>query len=261
MRNRWIMIWGVMGIAFLLFPGRRAEASPIHYVFSGVITNADPSTGVTAGTPFSGTLDYDPTAQVTGGMSFEGHSNYIYGQSSELPSTMYNPALPVGMTLQIGDQVFFDRPGGLRVGVYEQSYPGEFGYTDTLGNPLPSSTTLGFASTSLDPGLTQFGVSLKNPDRGIFGSTLPPASFNFADFPIATLTVASPDPTRHYNHVLYTGTIERMSVLEPAAFAIFAAAFGALAIGRRISNASFAGRIGVIAQPAVPWCPARRVAC
>jgi hypothetical protein len=55
------------------------------------------------------------------------------------------------------------------------------------------------------------------------------------------MTVGSPDSTRHYSHTLYTGTIERMSVPEPAAFAIFAAAFGALAIGRRLSRASNPG--------------------
>jgi hypothetical protein len=216
-------------MALMIGTGRSAEAAAIHYVFSGVITSADPSTGVAAGTPFSGSFTYDSAEHAIGGLSYEGVSTYIYGQSNELPGPPA-PADSSGMRLQIGDQITIDRPGAIKVGVSEIRYPGEFGYRDSSGNLVPPSTSLVFISASLDPTLPEFSLRLANPSRGVFGSTRPPDFFNFVDFPDATLVVIDTSSTNPGNQVLYSGTIERMNVPEPTTLAIFATAIGALMI-------------------------------
>src|SRR5215472_17091433 len=76
-----------------------AYATPIRFEYGGVISSADPSTGVAPGARFSGTFAYDPAVRPSGGIMIEGSDQYIYGHSANDPGSIANG---FGLTLQIG---------------------------------------------------------------------------------------------------------------------------------------------------------------
>jgi len=187
-----------------------AHASPIEYRYGGVITSADPSTGVAPGTPFSGIISYDP-ARPSGGIGFEGYSQVNYGLSENYPDSVADGS---GLTLQIGGQTILANPGGVMVSVSDIDYLGQYGYRDTSGNPQNPHTTVTISNADVDGGPLQVALSLTNPTRSV-SSSLP--ALNLADYPQARLNVA--ESTNSGSNTLYTGTIDSLveiPVPEPA---------------------------------------------
>jgi hypothetical protein len=195
------------------------QAALMRYEYDGTITSADPTTGIAPGTRFSGTFTYDPAAEVPG-ESVEGSMQYNFGRSQYNfgPSGNFAPAPATdgsGITLQVGGKSVLSNPGGVRVGVMEMEYPGQYGYrnADGPGGPL-TSVSIGNAGT--DGGPLSLWLNLSNPSRSVFGSLAPPSSLNLADFPMAQLSVTEGFGPRK---TLYVGTIDTLTqvpVPEPA---------------------------------------------
>jgi len=206
--------------------GSPARAAFMTYAYNGVITSADPSTGVAAGTPFSGTFTYDPAAKSPLYLSIEGMNQYSMGRTAD---SHFGTPDASGSTLKIGGGPVLASPGGLGVSVTEQEFPGQWGYGNANGTPAGPSTKITIDNDGVTPGTPEFGLNLSNPNRSVFGSLALPAKLNLADFPLATMTVD--DPSDHHR-IIETGTIEGLqltTVPEPAGAALFGAIAAALA--------------------------------
>jgi hypothetical protein len=193
----------------------KADASPITYAFSGTITSADASTGVSAGTPFSGTFTYDPTEKISGGLGFEGYSQIDYGQSMSYPGSKPDGS---GLTVNVGNSQVFNLQGGIEVAISEAAYP----YQDGYSTSAHSQVTFSNSNINNVTGSTLASVSFVNQAADVLGSLGAPTSLNLADFPGASLSVVgdsgSPDAT-----ILYAGTITSLSAVpvpEPSALAV-----------------------------------------
>ena len=187
-----------------------AHAPPIQYQYGGVITQADPSTGIVPGTRFSGTFSYDPTGTLSGGIGFEGFSQATYGHSLNYPGSVADGS---GLTLQIGGQTILANPGGVSVGLSEIDYPGQWGYRDANG-PANPYTTVTISNENVDGGSLEVALGLTNPTRSLGNSFYP---LTLAEFPDAQLGVTL--LTNPGSETLYTGTIDslvEMAVPEPA---------------------------------------------
>ncbi|MFI5458959.1 MAG: hypothetical protein ACHRXM_26320 [Isosphaerales bacterium] len=190
-----------------------AHASPIQYQYGGVITAADPSTGVAPGTRFSGTFSYDP-AKLSGGFQIEGSFQAIYGRSANFPDSVADGS---GLILQIGGQTVLANPGGVQVSVAEIEYPGQYGYRDTSGNLQNPHTSVSISNENVDGGPLLVALGLTNPTRSVFGSLTLPTTLNLADFSQAQLSVTL--MTNPGSKTLYSGTIDSLveiPVPEPA---------------------------------------------
>src|SRR3954463_8251486 len=186
------MLRPYLTLSLLALFATSAAAVPIQYEYSGVISTADPSTGVAPGTRFTGTLAYDPGKDVVW-LGYEGHQQYYYGKIAGNPGSVADGS---GLTLQIGGRTILADQGGVLVGVSESEYPGQWGYRDANGNPAGPYTQL-----SISDGDT-VSLNLSNPSRSVFGSLAPPSWLSLADFPQAQLNVTeSTDPGQR---TLYT---------------------------------------------------------
>ncbi len=200
---------GILAAASAIFD-LAVQASPIQYQYGGVITQADPSTGIVPGTRFSGTFSYDPTGTLSGGIGFEGFSQATYGHSVNYPGSVADGS---GLTLQIGGQTILANPGGVSVGLSEIDYPGQWGYRDANGNPVSPYTTVTISNLNVDGGPLQVALGLTNPARALGNSFYP---LTLAEFPDAQLGVTL--LTNPGSETLYTGTIDslvEMAVPEP----------------------------------------------
>ena len=184
-----------------------SAAAPIQYEFGGLITQADPSTGVAPGTPFSGTFAYDP-AKISGGISIEGLNQASFGQAN-WPGAVADGS---GLSLQIGGQTILANPGGVSIATSFVDYPGQFGYRDASG-PAHPYTTVSISNLNVDANPLQVVLTLNNPTVGFGDSTFP---LNLTQFPNAQLNVTL--LTNPGSKTLYTGTIDslvELSVPEP----------------------------------------------
>jgi hypothetical protein len=190
-----------VGLALALAPGSHADV--IHYEYSGVISWADPSTGVAAGTPFSGTFAYDPASQ--GGLSIEGLTQYISGYAQTFPNSHPDGS---GLTLEVGGTPIYSLAGGVQVGVENFQYAGQYGFAPS---PL---TSIGITNENVDDGPLTVWLGLTNPNRSLLDSVQLPATLNLADFPQATLDVVGNASAPH-SGALYEGTIDTLSITVP----------------------------------------------
>ena len=197
------------------------QASPIQYQYGGVITQADSSTGVAPGAPFSGTFSYDP-ANLSSGLGFEGFSQANYGLSTTSPGSVPGDS---GLALQIGGQTILANPGGVAIVTSESDTPGQYGKVDASGNPVSPYTTVVISNSQVDTSPLQVSVNLTNPTRGLSDSLYP---LNIAEFPEAQLDVTL--STNPGAAPLYTGTINslvELTVPEP----VFATVLCIVSIG------------------------------
>jgi hypothetical protein len=194
------------------------RADPIRYEFGGVITSADPSTGVTAGTRFDGEFTYDSAAPVVDPLaSTEGQIGYgnFTGAS--------------GMILNVGGQQVFDVNSlGLVV-----DYGPKYSQTPTAQDPAMTKLII--------EGMTdQAGVSLTltNPSRSVFPPyPLPTSILAPSDFPQAQLLVI--DRETGSAGTLFSGTIDTLiltPVPEPGTLASVFVIIAALALRERLKR-------------------------
>ena len=215
MRGRHGRWWGIAAIAAAgLAWASAADASPITYAFSGAITSADASTGVAAGTPFSGTFTYDPTEKAVGGLGFEGFSQSDFGQAMSAPGSKPDSS---GLTVNVGGAPVFSLQGGIEVAVSAAAFPFQDGYSTSAH----SQVTFSNSNINNATGSTLASVSFVNQTTDVLGGLAPPTSLSLADFPGASLSVVgdngSPDAK-----ILYSGTITSLSAVpvpEPSALA------------------------------------------
>jgi hypothetical protein len=194
-------------ITWIMLPNAATDAAPIQFEYGGVITSADPSTGVAPGTRFSGTIAYDPAVKVPY-MVYEGFSEYLYGDAAHFSGAIADGSR---LTLQIGARTVLANPGGVEVAVSEIEYPGQPGYGAT------PSTNVNISNGDIGGSPLRVVVDLMNPNRAVFGSLDPPKALNLPDFPRATLDVT--DSTHPSVEPLYTGTIDSLVEIpapEPA---------------------------------------------
>ncbi len=179
------------------------HAALMRYEYGGTITSADPSTGITPGSRFSGTFTYDPAGSPSA-MMIEGQTTSYYGLLSFPPGAKADGS---GITLQIGDKSVVPDPGGVSVTVSEQQYAGQWGYRNADGTGTGPSTavTIGNIGTKDGPFL---GLELANPTRSLVQSLAPPTSFNLADFPLAQMSVSGRNLGGPAS--VYTGTIDTL---------------------------------------------------
>jgi hypothetical protein len=203
-----------------------SQAAPIKYEYGGVITSADPSTGVAPGTRFSGWFSYDPTAKPVSALMIEGMIQYGFGRVPGYPSPVADGS---GITLQIGDRTVVSDPGGVAVQVSEVEYPGQWSF-----EPSPKTGVV-ISSGGIDDQSNQASLSLRNTSRAVFGSLAPPSALNLADFPDAKLTVT--ELTHPGERQYYAGTIDSLQpvpIPEPASLACWVlAALGVTGMARR----------------------------
>ena len=203
----------IAAIGLLLICGA-AGADPVRYEYGGVITSADPSMGVSPGTPFTGTITYDPTARASYGLAIEGSSQSIFTTSPYYPAPSFGGS---DLTLSVGGQTVLANSGGIQLSVSEIQFPGQFGYTDASGNPRGPSTSVGFSTENVSGNPLDVWVGLTNPTQSLFPSLAMPSVLSLADFPQAQLAVS--ELTNSGSKALYAGTIDslvELPVPEPA---------------------------------------------
>jgi len=200
--------------AFLALSWNAAgQAALMRYEYGGTITSADPSTGITPGTRFSGTFTYDPDAKAPW-LGYEGHTQYSFGLSPSYPGSQADGS---GITLQVGGKTVLSDQAGMSMSVTEQEYAGQWGYGSASGTGAGPSTAIVIGNLATNNGGDFLGLTLSNPSRYVDHSLAPPTSFNLSDFPVAQLSVDSPrlgGPTSVYNGTI--DTLMEIPVPEPA---------------------------------------------
>jgi hypothetical protein len=183
------------------------RASAITYEYGGVITSAEPSSGISPGTRFSGTFTYDPK-DLAEGVEIEGDRNYQFGRVPGFPSPAGTGV--DGLTLSIGGQSIASLSSVLGVDLYE---PALGGYTLISGQPLHETflTIDNGGGSPGDPITVQ--LSLSNLGSTVYPSLAMPATINLADFTSATLNVSSDQP----GGPSFTGTIDKLLALPTPA--------------------------------------------
>jgi hypothetical protein len=225
-------------VVLALAAGAAAHASPITYQFSGKVTSSPDSFGgfsvyvsdptatqpipiAPIGTPFSGTLTFDPEGQT----AFE----YLSHTALDLSGTSYwsDPIThlsPVGLSLQVGGQTVL--PGNFRSAnlisagsqgpstIYVQP---DYGIAPNVLLTLSNTQKL----LSLTPGADA---------RDWFGIPSIPKTLSLSAYPFGTIRVI--DPTSHLG---YVGTIDSLTVVpEPSTAAVVCAGVvGLLAYSHR----------------------------
>ena len=210
--------WLVVGAA------SASRGALIEYQYGGVITAADPSTGVAPGTRFTGTFAYDPSHTVPL-FSIEGTTQYISGQSANFPGSTADGS---GLSLQVGGQSVYTHVGGVQLSVSDIATPGQFGYTDQNGNPVSPHTTVNISNENVDNGSIQTSLNLNNPSQSLSPLLAIPQLLSLGDFPNSTLTVT--ELTNPGSTTLYQGTIDTlMTVPSPVPEPALAPVIGLLA--------------------------------
>ncbi len=197
----------IVSVAFLALSWNAAgQAALMRYEYGGTITSADPSTGITPGTRFTGTFTYDPAGKPFA-MMIEGQTDYTFG----LLSWPGSQADGSGITLQIGGKSVLSDQGGLSMTVTESEYPNQFSYLNGVG----PATALTISNPWTDSRSILVGLDLSNPSRSVFHSLDPPTSIDLSDFPVAQLSgISTPG-----GETLFSGTIDTLMeipVPEPA---------------------------------------------
>ena len=203
-----------------------ARGSPIAYQYSGVITQADSSTGIALGTPFSGTFSYDPE-KPSSGLAIEGFSQLNFGVSTTSPGSVADGS---GINLQIGGQTILANPGGLAIATYEIDIPGDQDRLGPSGSHDPYTTVVISNSQVVDTKPSPGRLNLTNPAVGLGNSINPLSLANFPDAQLS-VTLASASGTQ----TLYTGTIDSLvetAVPEPTVASLLCLA----AIGWLVRN-------------------------
>lgn len=202
--------------AIVLISGSTVQAAPIRYTYSGVITTADPLTGVTPGTPFTGSFFYDPAERPAFAQTIDGSSNVVYGHSTLGLGT---PSANDGINLTVGGQQVYSVKSGVDVAVTQQQYTGQYGLTDASGNLKTPSTGVTVSNNYVDRDPTGVSVNLTNPSAAVLGSLNTPSVLNLYQFPSAMLTVSGIVTGNSKTHTLYAGTINSLTAVSaiPAA--------------------------------------------
>lgn len=190
---RWAMMIATAWI--ILTPS--SFASPIQYDYSGVITSAPGSSGVAAGTPFSGSFWYDPSQGII--VMTEG----IYGYSPNPYSPGSTPDSS-GIALSIGGRNEFNSTGQLTVGVvYSPMY--------VPSDQTPSTKVTVTDGSRPTPSLT---LVLANPSRMMRPSLNDSGTLSLSDFTMAQLDYLRKTPS---GNLEFKGNITALtSVPEPA---------------------------------------------
>jgi hypothetical protein len=205
----------LLGLIAGLAAAAPAQAAPVAYEYGGVITSADPSSGVTTGTRFTGTFTYDPATDPMPVM-IEGNTSYYFGQP-------INGATDTSrLTLSVGGNPVFDQ-GGIGMGVLDTV---NYHYTD----PFTPSTSVGLMAND---SAIRVSLGLTNPTRSVDPTLAIPTSLSLTDFPVAKFQVNSLKPGAL---LLYSGTIDTLTPLntpEPSTLALSALVGLGLAIRRQ----------------------------
>ncbi len=224
------LVFGLMNVMSPTLSG-----AVIEYQYSGTITWADPSTGIAAGSPFSGTFAYD-TSITQPAISIEGSNQYFSGSSGgAFPGGGANGS---GLSLAVDGHSMYSTQAGLQVGVSEIEYAGQYGYQSSPQTHVTVSN-----GNLSDPSLA-VSLNFGNSTSAVLHSLAIPSAINLADFNQAQLTV---DDNSAVGKPLYTGTIDLLSpapVPEPSfvsVLGVVAAGWVARKKGRRSDNAVASG--------------------
>jgi hypothetical protein len=216
-------LWSASALVF--FAVAAAQAAPITYEYGGVITSADPSTGVAPGTRFSGVFTYDPTHKPSGTSASDGYRGYYYGLSHVGVGSVPDGS---GITLDVGGRTVLANPGGVQVIVSERQYPGQPAvdyerpgqhvWGDANGPPAGPYTRYSISTENFgDPPLVY--LEMTNSTRAVFNSLDPPTAPKLTDFSNAQLFVYKLDNPA--SALLYSGTIDTLiAVPEPASVTV-----------------------------------------
>jgi hypothetical protein len=204
-------------LLLLTATGSTAKAALIEHQFGGVITFANPSSGVSPGTRFSGTFSYDPDADpVT--LLVPGTKTYEFGNPT--PSSTSDTSK---LTLSVGGIPLFDG-NRLSVGVIDTRDPlaGFF-------HGLPPATTVGIST-----GNPQYAISLslKNLSRSLNPGLELPTFLSLNDFPEANLEVIGISSDGRRNNLL-AGRIDSLTTVpEPSLISLLGLTTVGLAVQR-----------------------------
>jgi hypothetical protein len=199
----------------ILSPSSFASPILIQYDFSGVITSAPASSGMMAGTPFSGSFEYNYFG--VGPVETEGFYTFGTGGSP----------YPSSMSLSIGGQAGFNDSEPMSVSVV---YLPAYGSSDTR----PPSTTVTIANDHQNDHLLK--LTLTNPSRTIKPSLTVPGTLSLSDFTTAQLDYIQKTAS---GNLEFQGTITAMTAApEPAHATVICLAAGWLMIVRRAAPAA-----------------------
>jgi hypothetical protein len=189
-----------------------SSASPIQYDYSGVIKSAPASSGIVAGTPFSGSFWFDPDQNI--GLGFEGFNEY-YLPGSASPAS-------AGMTLDVG---------GIIKMLSSAQFVMTMNYTPSFPSDPKSPSSSVYIGDADAP--SSLGLTLSNPSQNVLGAPslqlpgLPPLS----KFTAARLDYIQQAAS---GSMEFQGTITTMTLApEPAHATFVCLAAGWLMIRRR----------------------------
>ena len=206
-----------------LIGATESQAALSRYEYGGVITQADPSTGVAVGTRFTGTFAYDPINPPRNVNLIPEVATYLYGLAA---GTGASPDAS-GLTAQVGGQSIYNQPGGLQVQPSHYSYA-----VDTTA----AKTMVEVASGDYRDN-TQINARLRfaNTEQAVYPGYAPPLALNLTDFNSARFLIQQVQGTTAT--VLYAGTIDTLTqVPEPATWLFLAAGVGTYLIRHRPSR-------------------------
>ena len=197
----------VLAACIAVFVSPAARGSIVEYQYQGVITSADPSSGVAVGTPFTGTFSYDKDLAAPW-ISIEGSNQYFSGYSEPFGGK----ADASGLSLSVAGQPAWSSPGGIEVAVSQIDFAGQYGY------PSSPMSRLNFSNGNVGSPERSVSLTLSNPTSAVLHSLALPGSVNLSDFPIAQLLVTQ-DPTTPQTKMYLAGRIQSLTevqVPEPA---------------------------------------------
>ena len=171
-----------------------ARAGTMRLQYGGVIADVGPSSGLTPGERFSGTITYDQPDPSAAGIRSPGWAQYYIG--NEFAPVPYGP---VQYRLQAGQSFKLDRSGPLDITLTQ----GE------VSNPQAGSRSAVVFGKG-GSGWEALSLLFSNESRAVFspllGTLPPPSSFTLADLPSGRLTFGD------MQHVYFRGTIDEASL-------------------------------------------------
>ena len=210
--GRWFILAAAFSWIASIPAGARADL--IKYQYGGVITSADPTTGISPGTRFSGTISYDTDAGSPPDPRWPGTRQYNFGGYYYFPSSLTPPSSDSGLTISVGGQPIGPTQGGLFLALSHSrkslSLP--------AGAPNPE-TAVEIATGGANQNPIRIVMGFKNSSPA---ATFPldlPKTINLSDFTSTFLNVDDASGPLGL-HDLYRGTIDTLTPIptpEPSA--------------------------------------------
>jgi hypothetical protein len=189
----------LMTFAFVAMSGPIAHADLMKFSYSGTITSADASTGVTPGATISGTFAYNPTGSVATN-TYPGNASYVSGQTLMTPQAIADGS---GLTVNVGGKSIYSNTSGVNVAVTQFEFAGQYGFA------AGPSTTVAITNLNVDSAPVLVSLELTSPYKALYPSLASPAMLKLSDFSSAIISVY--DFTGGVqSSLLYRGTIDTM---------------------------------------------------